>query len=87
MRLFRAPGRTWSCATAVVFGGYLALVSPVGASEPAKPGGWYKGWGSGPIDLAMVHIGRPIPGPPPLLPLPQPRKPTPSETAGGPYMS
>jgi len=78
MHLFRALG----CGLLAVI-----VVSPADASEPGKRSGWYTGRGFGPIDFTLVHIGRPIPGPPPSLPRPQPRSPTLSETAGAPDMS
>jgi len=64
-----------------------AALSPAEVNEPAKRRGWYTGWGFGPIDLTLTQIGRPVPGPPPLLPRPQPRVPAMSETAGAPDMS
>lgn len=90
MHLLHARDHAWRpWAFVVVFGGYLvvAALSSAEASEPAKARGWYTGWGFGPIDLTLTHIGRPVPGPPPLSPRLPPRAPTPSETAGAPDMS
>ena len=78
MHLFRALG----CGLLAV-----SFVSPAEASEPGKRSGWYTGRGFGPIDLTLTHLGRPIPGPPPLPPRPPPWTPALSETAGAPDMS
>lgn len=89
MHLIWARGQVWRrwmfFVPCVVMA--AASYSPAQASEPAKARGGYTGWGCGPIDLTLACIGRPVPGPPPLLPRPQPRVPAMSETAGAPDMS
>ncbi len=89
MHLIRARGQAWRRWVFLVACAVMAAASfsPAEASEPAKSRSWYTGWGFGPIDLTLAFIGRPVPGPPPLLPRPQPRVPAMSETAGAPDMS